>query len=593
MVIAQPFSSGWSNQVFRNNYKRNVTTITDEGLSAWYRFNAAGACASDGGTVGNTVSQLQLEYEAKVIAQDKIFYSALLGSVGQVTVEVDGGDLGANWTHTPIGNTGIYYGSVAFKGHSGGVEITITRDGGTIVGSERAGNSISVKLPSLVNKVCIQRWGKGNFAGLCGFACSLGYCPVGACVYSQMGAQMLVANGIKSYPKAGESASYSGVCSFACNYGNCMPGVCGTVEAPLTVPTVSPFTADTCTGGSGSGTLAGLCSYGCNNIPRAANTSITGLSTMGGDSGLCNFACTRSYCPSPTFVDNSELPGPACTESEVCDFSKSFSTLDALEAALNKLEPACTLTNFTGITSSYDNKFDEYVKYIEEVIPDQLDAFMRSEAPYGPGNQFFHCTYKFIGRNSTTSSCPGDIGIKSDTYIAYYELVDEEGFYSKLSTDYGINPSLVQFGKRKYDEICSPVMDETGCVAVHAEYIGYPVKAPTSDITATNPKDIMIKALPNIQNLTSIISVAKIDLALGSWFGSTDDLVQSLSMAVFMPSQAVTSMQAVVEVAESYEKTEKKKMISEILMGVLLVVPFLGELDLVADAFVGLSRIAR
>lgn len=648
-----------------DNYKNNVTTITEEGLSAWYRLNAAGACASDGGTTGNTVSQLQLEYKVKNIVQDKIFYSALLGSPGDVTVTIDGVDLGATWTHTPSGNAGIYHGSVAFTGHSGGVEITITRAGSTLVsvdgesissgcsntlgvenwnawvGSKMAGNSISVKSPSLANQVCIQGWGKGNFAGLCEFTCSLGYCPIGACVCSKMGprAKMLIATGIQGYPTSGESASYSGLCSFACNYGNCIAGVCGTVEVPLTVPTVSPFVADTCTAGSGSGALAGLCSYACNvgycpihnctctvtgplNVPPAANTSITGLSTVGGDSGLCNFACTRGYCPSPTCVDNTDIPAgcanddgsdPACAEPEVCDFTKTFPTLDilettmdALEIVMHNLDPACvdfytldgletvlqqTLTNYTGITSSYDKKFDEYIAYIREVIPDQLDAFMRSEAPYGPGNQFFQCTYNHIGRNSTTSSCPGDIGTKSGSYTVYYELMDEKGFYDSLSADYGIDRSWVQFGERNFDETCSPVMDKTGCVAVHAEYMGYPVEAPTSAITVTNPKDIMTKALPNIQNLTATISVAKIELALGSWLGGTDDLVQSLSMAVFMLSQAVTSMQEVVEVADSYEATQKKKMINDILMGVLLVVPFLGELDLVADAFVGLSRI--
>ncbi|KAJ6029918.1 carbohydrate-binding module family 24 protein [Penicillium canescens] len=641
-----------------DNYKQNVTTITEEGVSAWYRLNAAGACASDGGTTGNTVSQLQLEYQVKDIAQDKIFYSALLGSAAQVTVTIGGVDLGAVWTHVPSGNAGIYHGSVPFTGHSGDVHITITRAGGTLVslggesissgcsntmgienwnawvGSEMAGNSISVKSPSLANQVFIQGWGKGNFAGLCDFTCSLGYCPLGACVCSKMGpqAKLPVATGIQGYPTAGESASYSGLCSFACNYGNCIAGVCGTVEVPLTVPTISPFTPDTCTAGSGSGAFAGLCSYGCNvgycpihnctctatgplNVPPAANASTTGLSTVGSDSGLCNFACERGYCPGPTCVDNADLPGgcanddgsdPACAEPTVCNFTLDFSTLDALEDAVGNLDPVCvdfytldglatvleqTLNNYTGITNNYDTKFDEYVDYIKEIIPDQLNEFMRVEAPYGPGNQFFRCTYNHIGRNSTTGSCPGDIGIISGTYTVYYELVDEEGFYDKLSADYGIDASWVQLGTSTFDETCTPVMDKIGCDPVHSKYIGIPVKAADSAITVTNPKDIMTQALPNLQNLTATISVAKIELALGSWLGGTDDLVQSISMAVFMLSQAVTNMQEVVEVADSYEATKKKELINNILMGVLLVVPFLGEVDLVADAFVGLSRI--
>ncbi|GKZ33830.1 hypothetical protein AbraIFM66950_003914 [Aspergillus brasiliensis] len=629
-----------------------------DGLSAWYRLNAAGACASDGGTTGNTVSQLQLEYEAKEIPQDKIFYSALLGSEAQVTVTVAGVDLGATWTHTPSGDAGIYHGSVAFTGHSGDIAITITRGGSSVVkldgqdisdgcantlgienwnawvGSTMAEDSISLKPTSLTDQVCIEGWGKGNFAGLCKFTCSLGYCPVGACVCSKMGPQpkMPKATGIQGYPTAGESPSYSGLCSFACNYGNCIEGVCGTVEVPLTIPTVSPFTPDTCTAGTGTGAFAGLCSYGCNvgycpihnctctatgplNLPAAANTSITGISTIGGDSGLCNFACERGYCPNPTCVDNAnevdscstgDGTDPACIETASCDFSRTFSTLDTLGAAVDTLEPACidfytldglltvlqqTLTNYTEITSSYHDKFTDYVKYIKEIIPDQLAAFMSTDTPYGPGNAYFQCTYSQNGRNHTRGSCPGDIGIDTGTFTVYYDLVDAEGFYGNLSADYGIDKTWVELGKQEHKESCTPQMFKNGCAAFDRTYIGFPVKAADSAITVANPKDIMTQALPNIQNLTDTITTAKIEIALGSWMGTDDDIVQSLSLAVFLLSQAVASMQSVVAVADSYEAAQKKKMINEILMAVLLVVPFVGELEAVTDVFAGLSRI--
>ncbi|KAJ6124088.1 carbohydrate-binding module family 24 protein [Penicillium samsonianum] len=642
-----------------DTYKKNATTITEEGVSAWYRLNAAGACGSDGGTTGNTVSQLQLEYKPKDIPQDKIFYSALLGSAAEVVVTVGGVNLGAAWTHTPSGNAGIYHGSVAFTGHSGGVTITITRSGTTVVslggqmissgcsssleienwnawvGSEMAGNSISVKPASLANQVCIEGWGKGNFKGLCEFTCSLGYCPVGACVCSKMGPQPTLpkATGIQGYPVAGESASYSGLCSFACNYGGCIEGVCGTVEVALTVPTVSPFTPDTCTAGTGSGSFAGLCSYACDvgycpihsctctatgplNLPHAANSSIIGRSTVGGDSGLCNFACERDYCPSPVCVNNKKATSgncedddgsdPECESVTICDFTKSYATLDALEAAIDEVDPACIgfhtldglraelnqmLSNYSDITGSYDSKFNDYVKYVKETINSQLKDFMRSESPYGPGNQFFQCTFSHLGVNNTVSSCPGDIGISGGTFTVYYELIDADGFYSAVSDKYGIEKDWIDFGETSLDLDCTPAMFKDGCEELHSKYEGFPVKGPDSDITVTNPKDIMTQAMPNIQNLTETISVAKIELALGSWMGSTDDVVQTLSMAVFLLSQAVTNMQAVVDVADDYDAAKKKELINNILMGVLLVIPFLGELDLVADAFTGLARV--
>ncbi|TPR02302.1 alpha/beta hydrolase fold family protein [Aspergillus niger] len=180
------------------------------------------------------------------------------------------------------------------------------------------------------------------------------------------------------------------------------------------------------------------------------------------------------------------------------------------------------------ITSSYDDKFNDYVKYIKEIIPDRLTDIMRTGTPYGPGNAYFQCTYSQNGRNHTRGSCPGDIGIDTGTFTVYYDLVDAEGFYGNLSANYA---------------------------------------------------------------LTDTITTAKIEIALGSWMGTDDDIVQSLSLAVFLLSQAVASMQSVVAVAESYEAAQKKKMINVILMGVLLVVPFMGEFDAVADVFAGLSRI--
>ncbi|KAJ6006733.1 carbohydrate-binding module family 24 protein [Penicillium sp. IBT 35674x] len=655
--------SGWRSLLpfLIDTYKENATTITEEGVSAWYRLNAAGECASDGGTTGNTVSQLQLEYEPQDIPQDKIFYSALLGSTAEVQVTVGGVDLGATWIHTPSGDAGIYHGSVAFTGHSGGVAITITRAGSTVVsidgedissgcsntlgienwnawvGSQMAGTTISVKPASLADQVCIEGWGKGNFNGLCEFTCSLGYCPVGACVCSKMGPQptMPKATGVVGYPVTGESASYSGLCSFACNYGNCIEGVCGTTEVALTVPTVSPFTPDTCTAGSGTGSFTGLCSYACNvgycpihnctctatgplNLPQTANTSFIGASTVGPDNGLCNFACERGYCPSPTCVDNEgegELncedddgSDAACAVPTICDFTQSYGTLDDLEAAMDTIAAACidyytldglqtklnqTLTNYTDITSSYDSKFDDYVEYVKATITSQLEDFMSPDEPYGPGNQFFECTYSRLGVNSTPTSCPADIGIEAGTYSVFYTLLDADGFYGNLTETYGIDKAWVQFGEDSLDITCvgSTQSLETGCEALDRTYEGFPVKAPDSDITVTNPKDIMETAMPKIQNLTQTITVAKMELALGSWMGATDDVVQSISMAIFLLSQAVTNMQNVVTVADSYDAAKKKEMINEILMGVLLVIPFLGEVDLVADAFAGMSRV--
>lgn len=178
-------------------YKNNISTITQEGVTGWYHLNKAGACSSDGGTTGNTASELQIKYWPYEIMQDKIFYSALLGSQTNITISVSGTDLGASWTATPSGDIGIYHGSVSFSSHSGVVTITISRGGATItsidgqsissgcaaasdienwnawVGSSISSSTISITpATSLSNETCIEDWDAGNFLGLCSAACS-------------------------------------------------------------------------------------------------------------------------------------------------------------------------------------------------------------------------------------------------------------------------------------------------------------------------------------------------------------------------------------------------------------------------------------
>ncbi|KAK9241814.1 glycosyl hydrolase family 71-domain-containing protein [Lipomyces tetrasporus] len=313
-----------------------------EGLVSWYRLNPATACAT-GETTGNTASQLQIEFEPYGIVQDKVFYSALLASSATVTVSIGGVVQTGTWENAPDGGIGIYHGSVPFNGDTGKVIVTISRSGTTIaqivgqsittsctdgienwnawVGSATATNDISAT-PSLTlsERVCVNGTGANNFEGLCSFTCYYGYCPIGACTCTAMGAQNKLppATGVNGYPIAGEDASYGGLCSFACNYGYCPPNACGTVSAPLATPTVSDFSPPACVAGTGEDNLAGLCSYSCNYgycpirapctctgtgalIPAPPTTGVSGYpvvnEAVAGYGGLCSFACSTGYCP--------------------------------------------------------------------------------------------------------------------------------------------------------------------------------------------------------------------------------------------------------------------------------------------------------
>ncbi|KAK0646590.1 glycosyl hydrolase family 71-domain-containing protein [Cercophora newfieldiana] len=301
-----------------DTYKNGVATITKEGLVGWWRRSAASACG-DGETTGNTANQLQLEFAPGQVSQDKIFFTALLGSSADVSVTMGGTAVSASWTSKPDGGIGLYHGTASFTAsHRGDVVITLRR------GTTEAPGSISAT-PALKRSQmgCIQGTGTGNFKGLCEFNCRYNYCPISACTCTSLGAPIPEPQpqSAPGFPAAGLDENYSGLCAVACRLGYCPPTACSKTKQPLVVPTVSPFAPPACTKGEAiaAGELTGLCSYACNfgfcprNVCRCTGQGVlNGPPAQSGsrgrpreglkDFGLCDFACSRGYCPGPVCV---------------------------------------------------------------------------------------------------------------------------------------------------------------------------------------------------------------------------------------------------------------------------------------------------
>ncbi|EMR89229.1 putative alpha glucanase protein [Botrytis cinerea BcDW1] len=332
-----------------DTYKNGIATVKQEVVTAWYRLTSKdNSACSDGDTTGNTANQFQIEFYPTDVVQDKIFYSAVLAEAGTVTVTVGGVDLGATWTHTPSDAVGIYHGSVAYGSHIGDVIVTVhTPSSGSIIfkgnpivsscstwdgytnynaytGFQTGSAVTATPALNISEQVCIAGFGVNNFAGLCSFACGLGYCPYTACTCTNYGPQPTrptAANtpgyGTIGYPAQGLTSEYQGLCSFNCFFGYCPPGACGTTNYGVVPETISPFLPPACVGGTGVDNLGGLCGYACPygycpirsctctaqgvlNPPLpvidGAGTAAPGLDDELYD-GLCNFACSRGYCP--------------------------------------------------------------------------------------------------------------------------------------------------------------------------------------------------------------------------------------------------------------------------------------------------------
>ncbi|QMW33048.1 alpha-1,3-glucanase/mutanase [Aspergillus flavus] len=639
-------------------YKKGKGTITKEGVVGWYRPNPVAAC-KNGGTTGNTASQLQLEFEPAQVVQDKIFFSALLTSSATVTVTVGGVSIPATWEFVPDGGVGVYHGSAGYGAFLGDVKISISRSGATIaefsgtaittsckdgysnfnawVGSA-SGPSISAVSPKLPmeNQTCIQGTAPGNFQGLCEFTCNYGYCPIGACQCTKMGAprEKPKPTGVEGYPIAGEGSSYIGLCAFACNYGYCPPDACGTTKVPLTEPTVSPFLPSACTAGTGEGDLQGLCSYACNygfcpinhckctatgalNRPPPANTTFTAeyLGGDGNDSGLCKFACQRGYCPDACASTEGVIPSctddddrPECAEELPCDYSLTFDSLEALEKASGDIPKGCmpmyaaqilmdtldtALANYTDVDNGYDDKFGYYVKYLRAMVPVAISNFVSLNKGEGPGNKYFQCRWAMPGKQKGEyQSCP-IINTSEQVYIEY-KLIDEDGFFKELQSKYGISKDWVEFRTYYRDVPACPPFTGIGpppiCTHPHYQYENFPMAK--DDFTIPNPKDSIKDALPRFQQLQLDLTATWGDLSFFLWDGDDDDAVAALSMPVFMLLQAVDSMATVKQIGEEekeHEEEAKRNLILIILSAVLLILPFAGE---VVGAVTGIAWVA-
>ncbi|KAF4860448.1 Glucan endo-1,3-alpha-glucosidase agn1 [Colletotrichum siamense] len=320
-----------------DRYKNNKATITSEGVSFWYRTTPKDACGT-GGTTGNTVSQLQMEFQPNDIIQDSVFFTVLSTDTVSVTVSIGGVSSKGVLRDLPDGGAGLYHGSAPFNGRTGDVRITVTRKSVTI--ADETGPAIkndchngmtgfdawagggltsrapsAVDTPSLENEVCIRGTGANDFDVLCRTTCYWGYCPESACVCRATGAQIKLPPETPGevHPAEGLNSNYIGLCNYACLYGACFSTYCGKDEYPLIEPTVSPFNPPSCTSGTGDGDWAALCSFTCRHgfcpIARCKCTgqgslnlmnpsqATKAISRIGEDHGLCAFACARGLCP--------------------------------------------------------------------------------------------------------------------------------------------------------------------------------------------------------------------------------------------------------------------------------------------------------
>jgi hypothetical protein len=290
---------------------------------------------------------------------------------------------------------------------------------------------------------------------------------------------------------------------------------------------------------------------------------------------------------------------PACQAQWNCNLTQTYATVDDLNSAAGSFPNQCmgyyalgtlyttlnaSLANYTQTNDGYDDVFGDYVTYTKEMVPEILTLFMAGSSSDNPqggdGNKYFNCTCEGYGPTST-QQCPFTYTQLSGAtqFVMTYTLIDADGFYNDLQTNYAINRTWVTFG-----DTGGPAHQVGHCLpgdcygGTDYRYVNIPQAVSSSEMDVLNPKDVITSALPQISQMKNNLLARQLDVNLGQWNGSFDDLLQTFSMPIFMIQQAIDSMATVKSIGEKEAKEKKIQLILEILGIAFIFIPFLDDL---------------
>ncbi|KAI1874191.1 uncharacterized protein JN550_002770 [Neoarthrinium moseri] len=288
----------------------------------------------------------------------------------------------------------------------------------------------------------------------------------------------------------------------------------------------------------------------------------------------------------------------------MCNDDKYYnSSLDTIQGGLGSFSENCipiytipvldtmlsqAMYDYDDVNQGYDSVFGYYVKYVEELVQPQIDAFM--SWPTGPGLKYFDCEMKEGGDVKMSGQCPLDFRWRDEDFFTLtFTLKDKDGFFNELADKYGIQSDWVKFGTDRDVFTCTGTHNQD-CSPWSRTKLNYPQKA--DDMKVTNPKDIITQAKPGIDDMHETMAVTFLEINGDTWEGEWTDVMEVLSTPVSMMAQAVESMKKAKEIAEREHEQEKNQLIINIISAVFMLIPFAGE-ALGAAASVLLQTLGR
>jgi putative lipoic acid-binding regulatory protein len=325
-----------------------------------------------------------------------------------------------------------------------------------------------------------------------------------------------------------------------------------------------------------------------------------------------------------------------CPGDPPCDLTLDFADLDALGAAQSSgsVKQMCvpyhvvnalghSLETSLAAYNDANSGYDEVWKYYAEGFRGSVDAIIRNftgssssnNRTGGPGLKYFDCTITLDGRD-TTKQCPFDFIELAfyDSFDMKYTLRDANGFYDALNKTFGIAKDWVGFedldnsstqcpggggghpgngpnparrgldaedadhDHEDYDESQSQSHSkiQKRCARRGARFKGIPHGLDKYDVP--NPKDVITKAMPNMQDLVIQLAAREVELAMGDYNGTVSDTGQALSLPVFMMAESIEQMKQAKEKGKELKDKKDIEFLEKVLGIVFMFLPFIDEL---------------
>ncbi|PTB47685.1 glycoside hydrolase family 18 protein [Trichoderma harzianum CBS 226.95] len=334
------------------------------------------------------------------------------------------------------------------------------------------------------------------------------------------------------------------------------------------------------------------------------------------------------------YDDDGDLPYtdplPPCNDE--------YETMEALDAATGNIPEHCitlytltalnhllkqSLSNYTDMMShGYDDKFNVYAQSVAAQAGSTLRNWVNTN-----GTNYFTCEvaetaiccdscklnqrrpsecdycfnddcYHYVHSGdfgpptpvlrtkvyNESEPCPPDYSKRGygpdDPYeqSVYWTFSNETGFYADMESDTGISKNKTEIGNYNRGNPCAPSSKpDDSCWAAGIDY-NVPLINGYSASDVANPKEIVKKGLENAETLGPQIDSIITTLKLDGWIGEGSDLIDSLSMPIFMIASATEKMGLVESIADKIEEEKRKAFILEFLTAIFLFIPIVGEI---------------